>query len=246
VFACGSCSHQQYGHVDGGDHSSDAAAAAAIAAAAAAAAAGAEVAASQAMAAITDPTAQGDAAAQAAAEAQAAAQLAQLNAEAAQQAAQVSQQQIDLLAQAHTLALDPATLAAMQALPVSGGLPAQALQLDPNLAATLVAQGLQIPGFTTVVDQNGNMQLMGTEGLQLGHGAEMYMTQGHEDYGEEAGSAAACTHSLHQRLTGTADCWCKKQCSCILCSCSTTAFGSLAPGCGGRLQVCHCANPYLA
>lgn len=176
--------HQQYGHVDGGDHSSDAAAAAAIAAAAAAAAAGAEVAASQAMAAITDPTAQGDAAAQAAAEAQAAAQLAQLNAEAAQQAAQVSQQQIDLLAQAHTLALDPATLAAMQALPVSGGLPAQALQLDPNLAATLVAQGLQIPGFTTVVDQNGNMQLMGTEGLQLGHGAEMYMTQGHEDYAD--------------------------------------------------------------
>jgi hypothetical protein len=145
------------------------------------AAAGAEVNASQAMAAVAD----GDAAAQAAAEAQQAAQLAAVNAEAAQQAAQFSQQQIDLLAQAGTLTLDPATLAAMQALPVSGGLPANALQLDPNLAASLLQQGLQIPGFT-VVDQNAAMQLMGADGLQLAHGAEMYMTQqtGHEDYGD--------------------------------------------------------------
>lgn len=141
--------------------------------------------ASQAMAAVTDPTVTGDAAAQAAAEAQQAAQLAAANAEAAQQAAQFSQQSIDLLAQG-ALTLDPATLAAMQALPVSGGLPATALQLDPTIAASLLQQGLQIPGFT-VVDQNGNMQLMGAEGLQLAHGAEMYMTQqtGHEDYGKQ-------------------------------------------------------------
>jgi hypothetical protein len=171
-------------YVHGGDQAAEAAAAAAIAAAAAAAAAGAEVNASQAMAAVADPSATGDAAAQAAAEAQQAAQLAAANAEAAQQAAQFSQQQLDLLAQG-AITLDPATLAAMQALPVSGALPAAALQLDPNMAATLLQQGLQIPGFT-VVDQNGNMQLMGADALQLAHGAEMYMTQqtGHEDYGE--------------------------------------------------------------
>lgn len=166
------------------------AAAAAIAAAAAAAAAGAEVNASQAMAGVaTDPAATGDAAAQAAAEAQQAAQLAAANAEAAQQAAQFSQQQLDLLAQG-ALTLDPATLAAMQALPVSGALPATALQLDPNLAASLLQQGLQLPGLT-VVDQNGNMQLMGAEGLQFA-GAEMYMAQqaGHDDW------AGAYAHNL--------------------------------------------------
>jgi hypothetical protein len=165
------------------------------------AAAGAEVNASQAMAAVAD----GDAAAQAAAEAQQAAQLAAANAEAAQQAAQFSQQQIDLLAQAGTLTLDPATLAAMQALPVSGGLPANALQLDPNLAASLLQQGLQIPGFT-VVDQNAAMQLMGADGLQLAHGAEMYMTQqtGHEDYGRSTHQHSSCLVQLHQQQQAAA------------------------------------------
>lgn len=184
---------QQFGHVDasGGAayQAQTDAAAAAIAAAAAAAAAGAEVNASQAMAGVADPAATGDAAAQAAAEAQQAAQLAAANAEAAQQAAQFSQQQLDLLAQG-ALTLDPATLAAMQALPVSGALPATALQLDPNLAASLLQQGLQLPGLT-VVDQNGNMQLMGAEGLQFA-GAEMYMAQqaGHDDW------AGAYAHNL--------------------------------------------------
>jgi hypothetical protein len=146
--------------------------------------------ASQAMAAVADPAATGDAAAQAAAEAQQAAQMAAANAEAAQQAAQFSQQQLDLLAQG-ALTLDPATLAAMQALPVSAGLPAAALQLDPSLAASLLQQGLQIPGLT-VVDQNGNMQLMGAEGLQFA-GAEMYMAQqaGHDDW-----TGAYAAHSL--------------------------------------------------
>ena len=210
--------------MDGADHSADAAAA--IAAAAAAAAAGAEVAASQAMAPLPDHGAGGDAVA----EAQAAAQMAQLNAEAAQQAvlnaeaaqqvAQVSQQQMDMLAQAqaHALTLDPATLAAMQALPVSGGMPA--LQLDPNLAANLVAQGLQIPGFT-LVDQNGAMQLMGAEGLQLAHGAEMYMTQqtGHEDYGETAGGAGSQSAAMgNQPVTRQLRFWCG--------SCDETLAGS--------------------
>jgi hypothetical protein len=177
---------QHYGHINtsaADQAAADAAAQAAIAAAAAAAAAGAEVNASQGMA--IDPSATGDAAAQAAAEAQQAAQLAAANAEAAQQAAQFSQQQLDLLAQGG-LTLDPATLAAMQALPVSGGLPAAALQIDPNMAASLLQQGLQIPGLTFIPDQNGNMQFVGMDGSQLA-GAEMYMTQqgGHDDYGDD-------------------------------------------------------------
>lgn len=176
---------QQQQHVGGGDPAADAAAAAAIEAAAAAAAAGAEVNASQAMVlgvVGADPAGAptGDAAAQAAADAQQAAQLAQANAEAAQQAVQLSQQQLDLLAQAGTMALDPATLAAMQGLPVSG-----ALALDPNIAAMLQS-GLQFPGGITF-DANSAMQLLTPDQLQLATAhPEMYMGQhtGHEEMGE--------------------------------------------------------------